>query len=143
MDRKDHKIISALRQGARTPLRKISKLVHMSESAVRKRVKRLEREGVIERYTVVVNPSKLGYNALAIVSLDTAPEKHHETLENLTKLDEVKQLVTSAGEHMIIGTVYAHDNKELTDIILKKIGAIEGVTKVRASVILERVKEIC
>ncbi|MDH5443311.1 MAG: Lrp/AsnC family transcriptional regulator [Hadesarchaea archaeon] len=143
MDGKDYKIIAALQQGARTPLRKISKLVHMSESAVRKRVKRLEREGVIERYTVVVNPMKLGYNALAIIGVDTTPEKHHEILEKLMKIEDVKQLMISAGEHMIMGMVQARDNKELTDIVLRKIGGIEGVTKVRTSVILERVKEMC
>ena len=55
MDEKDYNIIAALREDARVPIRKISKRVRMSESAVRKRMRRLERAGVIERYTVVVN----------------------------------------------------------------------------------------
>lgn len=143
MDGNDYKIIEALQESARTPFRKISKRVHMSESAVRKRVKRLEREGVIERYTAVVNPLKLGYNAIAIISLDTAPEKHHEILEKLKKLEDVKQLVTSAGEHMITGTVWAHDNKELIDIVLRKIGGIEGVKKTHTAIMLERIKDVC
>jgi len=45
IDKTDYEIIAALHKGAKTPFRKISKRVHMSESAVRKRVKRLERAG--------------------------------------------------------------------------------------------------
>ncbi len=143
MDEKDYEIISALHKGAKTPFRKISKRIRMSESAVRKRVKRLEHAGVIERYTIVANPSKLGYNTMAIVGLDVAPDKHDEVIESLTKLEEVKKLSTSTGKFMIMSTVWAHDNKELTDIILKKIGAIEGVKKTHTSIILERIKDVC
>ena len=143
MDGKDYKIIAALQENARMPFLKISKRLHMSESAVRKRVKRLEREGVIERYTIVANPSKLGYNAMAIVGLDAVPEKYLEIVEELTKLEEVKKLATSTGDHMIMSVVWAHDNSELTDIVIQKIGRIEGVIKVCPAVILERIKDIC
>ena len=142
MDGMDHKIIEALREGARTPFREISKRVHMGESAVRKRVKQLECEGVIERYTIVVNPSKLGYNAMAVVGLDMVPEKHREVIGKLAKLGEVRKLATVAGEHTMTGEVWAHDNKELADIVLRKIGGIGGVEKIHTSVILERIKDM-
>ncbi len=143
MDEKDYEIITALYKGAKTPFRKISKRVHMSESAVRKRVKRLEQAGVIERYTIVTDPAKLGYNTMAFFGLDVIPEKHQEIIEQLKKLDEVKKLSTSSGKFMITGTVWAHDNKELTDIVLRKIGGIEGVKKTHTAIILERIKDVC
>lgn len=59
MDGKDLEIMKILQADARTPFLGIAKKLRMSESAVRKRVKRLEREGVIERYTAIVNPSSL------------------------------------------------------------------------------------
>ncbi len=141
MDGNDHKIIEALQAGARTPLRKISKRVHMSESAVRKRVKRLEHLGVIKSYTAVVDPSKMGYNTMAIFGLDVTPEKHREITEALAKLKEVKKLVTSTGEYAIMGIVWAHDNSELNDIVLQKIGRIEGVKKTHTAIILELIKD--
>jgi len=141
MDGKDYKIIAALQEGARTPLRKISKRVHMSESAVRKRVKRLEHIGVIEGYTAVVNPSKLGYNTMAIIGLDVAAEKNREVIEALLKLDEVRKVITSTGEYAIMGTVWARDNSELKDII-QKISRIDGVKKTNTEIILERIKDM-
>lgn len=143
MDKTDYEIITALYKGAKTPFRKISKRVRMSESAVRKRVKRLERAGVIERYTIVTNPSKLGYNTMAIIGLDVMPEKHNDIIEQLKKLDEIKKLSTSTGIFMIVGTVWAHDTKELTDIILRKIGGIEGVKKTYTAIMFERIKDVC
>lgn len=143
MDGKDHKIIAALQENARMPFIEISKRLHMSESAVRKRVKRMEREGVIERYTVVVNPPKLGYNAMAIVGLDVVPEKYLVVIDELAKLEEVKKLATSTGDHMIMTVIWSHDNRELTDIVMQKIGRIEGVIKVCPAVILERIKDVC
>ncbi len=140
MDKKDYKIIAALRENSRMSLRKVSKRVHMSESGVRKRVKQLEREGVIKGYTVVVDPSKLGFSTTAIIGLDVEPQKCRMVIKELTRLGDVKRLAILAGEHTIMGEVLARDNKELADIVLRKIGGIEGVTKVHASVILERIK---
>ena len=44
---------------------------------------------------------------------------------------------------MITGVVWAHGNKELADIVIRKIGGIEGATKVHTSVILELIKDMC
>ena len=40
---------------------------------------------------------------------------------------EVRRLATVAGEHTMTGVVWAHDNRELADIVLRKIGGIVGV----------------
>jgi Lrp/AsnC family transcriptional regulator for asnA, asnC and gidA len=140
MDRKDLEIIKALQADARVPFLGIAKKLRMSESAVRKRVKRLEREGVIERYTVVVNPSKLGYNAVAIVGLDVVPDKYLAIVETLAKLENVKGVTTSTGDHMIMAEIWARDNRELTDIVMQKIGKLGGVTRVCPAIVLERIK---
>lgn len=140
MDDKDLKIIKMLQLDARTSYLDIAKSLGMSESAVRKRVKRLESEGVIEKYTVLVNPSKLGYNAVAIIGLDVIPEKFLEVVKALAQLEDVKSVVTSTGDHMIMIEVWAHNNQELTDIILQKIGKINGIVRICPSIILERIK---
>ncbi|MCS7131284.1 MAG: Lrp/AsnC family transcriptional regulator, partial [Hadesarchaea archaeon] len=95
MDGKDLEIIKALQADARTPFLEIAKRLRMSESAVRKRVRKLEREGVIEKYTIVVDPSKLGYNAVALVGLDVMPDRYLTIVRELTGFEEVKSVVTS------------------------------------------------
>jgi len=58
----------------------------------------------------------------------------------LTALDEVKSVVTSTGDHMIMAEVWAHDNRELTEIVTQRIGKLDGVTRVCPAIILERIK---
>lgn len=140
MDERDLEIIKALQADARVPFLGLAKKLRMSESAVRKRVKRLERECIIERYTVRVDPAKLGYNAVAIVGLDVAPERYLAIVKELSGLEEVKSVTTSTGDHMIMVEVWARDNRELTDIVLQKIGKLGGVTRVCPAIVLERIK---
>jgi len=140
MDGKDLEIIKALQADARVAFLGLAKKLRMSESAVRKRVKRLEREGVIERYTVRVDPAKLGYNAVAIVGVDVVPDRYLAIVKELSGLEEVKSVTTSTGDHMIMVEVWARDNRELTDIVLQKIGKLGGVTRVCPAIVLERIK---
>ncbi len=78
------KLLQILRENARTPFVKIAELFGVSETAVRKRVKRLEEQGVIKKYTVEINPKKIGFE-VALIGLDTKPEHYLATLERLKK----------------------------------------------------------
>ncbi|MFB6088716.1 MAG: Lrp/AsnC family transcriptional regulator, partial [Candidatus Aenigmatarchaeota archaeon] len=75
MDEKDKKIIEMLKEDGRRPFTQIAEQIGVTETTVRKRVKKLEDGGVIERYTVDVDPSKLGYKTVTILGLDVEPEK--------------------------------------------------------------------
>lgn len=140
MDEKDLQIIELLERDARTPYLEIAKRMRMSESAVRKRIRKLEEQGIIERYTTIVNPLRMGYGAVALVGIDTTPEKYLEVIQNVAQMKEVKRMMTTTGDHMIMAEVWARDNRELTEILTQKIGKLEGVTKVCPAIILERVK---
>jgi Lrp/AsnC family transcriptional regulator for asnA, asnC and gidA len=140
MDAKDLEIIRMLEEDARIPFLRIAKRLRMSESAVRKRVRRLEREGIIERYTISVNPQKLGYNAVAIVGLDAEPDKFLSVLNSLTQLLQVKRVVTSTGDHMIMAEVWAKDNRELSRLVTQQIAKLDGVKRVCPAIVLERIK---
>ena len=69
MDEIDSQIVALLRENARRSLQDIGAHVSLSAPAVKRRVDRLQETGVIRGYAAVVDPSKLGWNTLAIVSL--------------------------------------------------------------------------
>lgn len=140
MDYRDRKIIEILSKDSRTPNTEIAKQLGVSESTVRKRIKALEKKGVIEKYSIVVNPSKMGYNTVAIVGLDVEPSRFLSVATKLTEFKEVKYVATSTGDHMIMFEIWAHNGKELTEIISQKIGRIEGINRICPSIILEKLK---
>lgn len=140
LDERDRIIIEMLTKDARTPFTEIAKVLGISETAVRKRVRALEESGVIKQYTVVIDPSKLGYNLVSLTGIDTLPEKIFEVANKLKEFDFVRNVYLTSGDHMIMAEIWAKDGNDLSDIISNKIGKIEGVLKVCPSIILERLK---
>ncbi|USS40741.1 HTH-type transcriptional regulator LrpA [Thermococcus aggregans] len=140
LDERDKIIIEMLTKDARTPFTEIAKVLGISETAVRKRVRALEEKGIIQQYTIRVHPQKLGYNLISITGVDTKPEKLFEVANKLKEFDFVKELYLSSGDHMIMAEIWAKDGEDLADIMSNKIGKIDGVTKVCPAIILERLK---
>ncbi len=140
MDEKDIKIIELLLQNSRISYTEIGKILGVSEATVRKRVENLERNGVIRKYTIEVDPTKLGYKIVAITGVDTEPQHFLTVARKLAEMEEVKWVATSTGDHMIMTEIWAKDGEELARIISEKIGKIEGVTKICPAIILEKIK---
>ncbi len=140
MDYRDRKIIEILSKDSRTPNTEIAKKLGVSESTVRKRIKALEKKGVIEKYSIVINPAKMGFNTVAIVGLDVEPSRFLNVATKLTEFKEVRYVATSTGDHMIMIEIWANNGKELTEIISNKIGRIEGINRICPSIILEKLK---
>ncbi len=135
----DEKLIKELMKNARTPYTKLAKKFKVTEAAIRKRVRKLENEGVIEGYTLIVDPKKMGYKIHALIGLDTTPERLIHIIERLKKDSKVITLYNSSGDHMIMMEVWLRDTKELTNFV-KKLESMRGVTRVCPAVMLERIK---
>jgi Lrp/AsnC family transcriptional regulator for asnA, asnC and gidA len=140
VDEKDLKILEILREDSSIPFTEIARRLRLSESTVRKRVSSMVEEGVIRRFTVVLEPSKVGYNTVAIVGIDVEPSMLLEVAQRLSEIPEAKYVATSTGDHMIMAEIWARDGKELSRILSEKVGRIEGITKICPSIILERFK---
>ncbi|MEM2341609.1 MAG: Lrp/AsnC family transcriptional regulator [Candidatus Bathyarchaeia archaeon] len=140
-DNTDLAIIRLLQEDASMPFTEIARRLKLSESTVRKRVEKLVQEGVIKKFTIIVEPSKIGLNATAIVGIDVEPPKLLEISQKLCELSEVKYVATSTGDHMIMIEIWARDTKELAKIISEKIGVINGIKKICPAIILEKLKE--
>lgn len=141
MDETDLAILRILQEDASIPFIEIARRLRISESTVRKRVEKMKREGIIKKFTVIVDPLKMGYNAVAIIGVDVEPPKILEVSKKLCELPETRYVATSTGDHMIMIEVWAKNATDLLKIINEKIGVIEGVKRVCPSIILEKMKE--
>ena len=142
IDATDRGILDILVNNARTPFREIAKELKVSESTIRKRVKNLENNGVIKKYSALIEPTKIGYGSVAIVGVDVKPEKFLSVAKKLTEFNNVKFVATSTGEHMIMTEIWMDKASELRDFISKKIEKIDGITRTCPAIINEKLKEI-
>lgn len=126
-------------ENSRTPVTEIARKLGITDVAVKKRLEKLEKEGVILGYTIKVNPSKLGYESIAIVGLDVEPEHLLKAIDEIKGRSYVKYLALTTGDHMLIAEIWAKNNSDLVSK-LNEIGRIVGVKNVRPAIVLEILK---
>jgi len=134
----DIDLIKELEKDCRKPFTEIAKKFKVSEAAIRKKVKKLLKLGII-RFSLDVDYKKLGYNYVAIIGIDVLPEHFVKIIEMLKEDKEVKELYTSTGDHMILAKVVFRTNEELNEFV-KRLEKNKMITKVCPAIILERLK---
>ncbi|MGI8572114.1 MAG: Lrp/AsnC family transcriptional regulator [Solirubrobacteraceae bacterium] len=141
MDEIDSQIVALLRENARRSFQDIGVHVSLSAPAVKRRVDRLQETGVIRGYAAVIDPSRLGWNTLAIVSLYcegrmSAAEVHAA----LAPHEEVVSAYTVAGESAAVLLLRARDTTHL-ERTLEQIREPPGVIRTQTQVVLSTVIE--
>ncbi len=137
MDRKDEDILDALVRNARTTYTALSNRLGITEAAVRKRVKKLEALGVIQRYTIIVDPTVLGFNAVALVGVDARPDALPRVFEQTKRFKNVKSIAFSSGDHMMMFEAWCRNQKELAAVV-KHVKRIKGVTRVCPAILVKK-----
>src|SRR4051794_18755015 len=141
LDDIDQQIIALLREDARRPFQDIGGHVALSAPAVKRRVDRLRREGVIRGFTTLVDPRRFGWQTQAIVEL--TPEGRFSGTDILTAiraLPEVAAAYTVAGEASAILIVRAEDTVHL-EAVLERLRATPAITRTRTAVVLSTLLE--
>lgn len=140
VDELDLKILAMLEEDGRQPFTEMAKKLKMSESTIRKRVQALQTRGVIKRFTVEIEPSKIGMKTISIVGFDVEPTRLLDISERLCEFEEIRSVATSAGDHMIMTEIWTRDGRALTKLISERIGKIEDINKICPAIILEKLK---
>jgi DNA-binding Lrp family transcriptional regulator len=136
MDAIDRQIVALLRENARRSFQDIGGRVALSAPAVKRRVDRLESEGVIRGYAAVVDPAALGWPTHALVFLFCEGRMSAgEVRRAVTTHPEVEAAYTVAGEASAVLHVRARDTGHLEET-LERIRDTEGIRRTETSVVL-------
>jgi len=117
----------------------IAEELGVSEATVRYRVKNLIENGVISRFTVLLNPRKIGYPITGILLVKIAPEHFDEASKQISDLDETRHVLQNTGEYNIVAVVKARDLEHLGDL-RKRVESIEGVRELSLSAATRLIK---
>jgi DNA-binding Lrp family transcriptional regulator len=125
-----------LRENARRSFQDIGGHVHLSAPAVKRRLDRLERDGVVLGYTAVVDPKAFGWAAEAFVDLYCEGKMAAGAIKRAALREPgVVSAHTVAGEASALLHVMARDTKDL-ELALERIRAADGVTRTVTEVVL-------
>ncbi|MGH2915628.1 MAG: Lrp/AsnC family transcriptional regulator [Solirubrobacteraceae bacterium] len=136
MDQVDERIVALLRENARRSFQDIGRHVHLSAPAVKRRLDRLERDGVVLGYTAIVDPQAFGWHAEAFVDLYCDGGMSGNEIKRWVRRDPgVVSAHTVAGEASALLHVMAQDTKAL-ELSLERIRATPGVIRTVTEVVL-------
>ena len=136
MDAIDQRIVALLRQNARRSFQDIGERVSLSAPAVKRRVDRLEAQGVIRAYAAVVDPAAMGWSTHAVVALFCEGRMAaSEVRAAVAGHPEVSAAFTVAGEASAILHVHARDTAHL-ERTLERIRDTAGVIRTQTQVVL-------
>ena len=136
LDAIDTAILGALGRDARTSFARIGAVVNLSAPAVKRRVDRLRERGVIDGFTVRLDPATMGWGTEAQVEVycqgNTSPATMREAFE---RYPEVVAASTVTGDADAVVQVRAHDVRHL-DQVVERINAEPFVVRTRSSLVL-------
>lgn len=125
-DALDMKIIKSLQVDARKPIVQIAKEVDANEATVRRRIERLLKIGIIERFTVVLDYHKLGRVIKAFIGLRVEPAKLKKIVEHLSKHPDIQVLYRTSGDTDIFTEVIFDKMEDLSAFLEEEL-SLEGI----------------
>jgi Lrp/AsnC family transcriptional regulator, leucine-responsive regulatory protein len=147
MHEKDEKIIAALKNNARASCKEIAALTGIPITTVHNRIKKLETEGIIAGYRVMIDPKKCGYKlcAIVLVKIDYHPKDmktdQEKLARGLSQIEGVEETLVVTGETDMVFKIRAKDIKDMNKII-KSIVETPGVSATNTLVVLDPVKDL-
>ena len=126
IDALDMKIIRALQTDARKPVVHIAREVNANEATVRRRIDNLLRDGIIERFTVVLDYHKLGRVIKAFIGLRVEPTKLRVIAEHLAKHPDTQVVYRTSGDTDIVTEVIFEKMEDLNAFLEEEL-KLEGI----------------
>ena len=140
LDKKDKKILEMLIEDSRRPYREIAEQVDLSESTIRKRVIKLQEQGVIEKFTIQICREEESCIMAFITLIPKSQSEIKELLRETQVLPECEEVYFLAGECGILIKVKVPEINEL-DALLESFRARSDVRSVeRVCVVLKPIK---
>jgi Lrp/AsnC family transcriptional regulator for asnA, asnC and gidA len=127
LDDLDMKILSALYADASVSVPRLSKQLGVNLSVMYSRIKRLQKRGVIEKFTILVNEETLGMRAGALAGLNIDPKQRENVLAEVEKIEGVRLIREVTGRFDILVNLKGHSLDELHRAVYDVIGKIPGV----------------
>lgn len=142
LDDLDQKIIRCLIQNARMPYSEIGQQVGISRVAVKMRVQALEKKGIIEEYTTIINPQKISGAISCYFEIETLPDTLEEVISILEKNDTVTQIYRVTGKSRLHVHAVSPSQEELEQLLHGTMDHLPGMLECSTNIILSRVKDI-
>lgn len=143
LDKTDLMILQALQHNARLTNKELAAQVHLSPTPVFERWKRMEREGIIQRYVTVLDADKLnlGFIVFCQVKLRRLnTDIANEFTERIQQIPEITECYNISGHFDYLLKIHSHDMTQYQQFLLNTLGRIDSVASIESTFVMDEIK---
>ncbi len=142
MDQTNLKILRILQKKARIPNVEVSRLINLAPSAVLERIRKMEKQGIIDGYEVRLNPERFGYSLVSFIQLRLRPEANRQQVADLlTARPEILEVHFITGEDCFLVKTRTSGTDHLNALLQELAASVTGLRDTKTFVVLSTHKE--
>lgn len=143
LDQIDLKLLELLQQNGKMTTKEIAQHVNLSPTPVYERIRRLEREGIIQKYVALVKAEKVGKGL--IVFCDITLKEHtkeigYQFVQDIMSLKYVSECYNISGDYDFRLKVMVKDMKYYQDFVLNDLGSIKNIGSAHSTFVMGVIK---
>jgi DNA-binding Lrp family transcriptional regulator len=131
----DSRLVALLKANAREPVTSLARKLGLARTTVQERIARLERNGIIKGYTLLLSEEAESGRLRAVVMMAADPKQADRIGAELKRMPEVRTLSAVSGAYDLMAIIEAETASRM-DVLLDRIGRASGVTRTVSSIIL-------
>lgn len=143
LDATDRQILEMLQEDAKINIKEIAAKLNMTKTPIYERIKRLEKEGVIEKYVTVLNRKKLGSSIIVFLEGSLKVEKFEQADEFFAAVAATPEIIECyllGGENDFMLKVIAPELDKYHDFYATKIASLPRVGQIKSSFVIKEIK---
>ncbi len=142
IDKIDVKIMNILQNNSRIQNADIARKLKLAPSGVLGRIRKLERQGIIQHYEIKIDSRAVGAGLVAFIFVTTdAPSGDLRAAKKIAEIPEVQEVHSIAGEDCYLVKLRAANTEELAELMRRRFGNLKSIRSTRTTIVLETVKE--
>ena len=143
LDKTDIQMLRILQENSRITIKDLALKVHLSPTPVFERLHRLENEGVIRRYTTVLDAAKLGKGFLVFCSVRLrrmGKDIANDFVCKVKDIPEVAECYNISGDFDYLLKIYAPDMQYYNEFLINTLGTIDSLGSIQSSFVMNEIK---
>ena len=143
MDAIDKSLLGLLQKDCKQTTKELSFKLNLSVTAVYERIKKMEREGVIQQYVALLDKEKIDKELMVfcqIKLLQHSKEYLQKFESEVTKLAEVLECFHVSGEYDYLLKVIVKDMEQFRTFMVTKLTTLQHIGSTQISFVINEVK---
>ncbi|MFK5957247.1 MAG: Lrp/AsnC family transcriptional regulator [Lutibacter sp.] len=143
LDKIDKKILTLLQENSKINIKELALKTQLTQTPIYERIKRLEKSGIIQNYTAVLNKEKIGYNVevfCQVTLLVHSKELINKFEAAINKMEEVIECFHVAGNYDYLLKIIVKDMKNYQNFLKNKLSVLASVRNVQSTFVMSSTK---